>query len=170
MTTTMNARSDRRPGRFWVGHAGHLHLPQVLGDLALVVLAIGAYTDLRSRIVPNRVVLPALAIALAALPFTADWPSRMGAVGFVGLVYALRVALVHRSKPAGMGDAKLLLFLALTLGFPALAASLGAACALALGFYGVQIARGRLSRADPIPLVPFIALGVSLVALGSALC
>ena len=168
--TTKPVPSDQRPGpgRFWAGRAGHLRLPQFLGDLALVVLAIGAYTDLRWRIVPNRVVLPALVIALAALPFTADWPSRLCAVGFVGLVYALRAVLVR--KPAGIGDAKLLLFLALALGFPALAASLGVTCALALGFYGVQIARSRLSRADPVPLVPFIALGVSLIALGSALC
>ncbi|MBU1747843.1 MAG: A24 family peptidase [Chloroflexi bacterium] len=146
----------------------HAIVAQLLGDLALVVLVVGAYTDLRWRIVPNKVVLPALAVALVVLPFTADWPSRVWGVGFVGLVYALRAALVHR--PAGMGDAKLLLFLALALGFPALATSLGGACVLALGFYAVQIRRSRLSRADPIPLVPFIALGVSLVAVGSVLC
>lgn len=149
---------------------GHSIAAQLLGDLALVVLAVGVYTDLRWRIVPNKMILPALALALAALPFTADWPLRIGAVGFVGLVYALRAVLVRRGRPAGMGDAKLLLFLALALGFPVLAASLGAACALALGFYAVQIARGRLSRADPIPLVPFIALGVSLVAVWGIVC
>ncbi|MBU1749001.1 MAG: prepilin peptidase, partial [Chloroflexi bacterium] len=89
---------------------------QILGDFALVVLAVGAYTDLRWRIVPNKMMLPALAVALAVLPLTADWPLRAGAVGFVGLVYTLRAVLVRRSKPAGIGDAKLLLFLALALG------------------------------------------------------
>jgi prepilin signal peptidase PulO-like enzyme (type II secretory pathway) len=139
---------------------------QLLGDLALLTLVVGTYTDLRWRIVPNQIVLPGLALALVGLPFTADWGSRLGAVGFVVLVYVLRGLLSLR--PVGMGDAKLLLLLALTLGLPALVASLGGMCVLALAFYGVQIARGRLTRHDPIPLVPFIALGVGLVALWQA--
>ncbi|MBU1748285.1 MAG: hypothetical protein KKA73_11405, partial [Chloroflexi bacterium] len=81
--------------------------------------------------------------------------------------YILRVLLTRRGcdRPVGMGDVKLLLFLALAVGFPALFGSVALMCVGSLGFYAVQIARGRLSRTDPIPLVPFIALGVGGVAI-----
>ena len=118
--------------------------------------------DLRHRIVPNRIVLPAAAIVLVA--HTALDPSPEWALGALGASGFLFVAALAHPKGLGMGDVKLALLLGAMLG-----ASVGVA--LFLGFASslapaiVLFARhGRAARKMAIPLVPFLSLG-ALVAL-----
>ena len=114
--------------------------------------------DLEHRIVPNRIVLPAAAIVLAAQLLdepSLEWPlAALGAAG--GL---LLVALAY-PKGLGMGDVKLALLLGAMLGRNVFAA-------LFIGFARRARARrscsssatGGRARKMAIPLVPFLALG-----------
>jgi leader peptidase (prepilin peptidase)/N-methyltransferase len=118
--------------------------------------------DLRHRIVPNRIVLPAAAVVLVAhtaLDPSSEWA--LGALGASGFLFAAALAY---PKGMGMGDVKLALLLGAMLGAPvAIALFLGFVTSLAPAI--VLFARhGRAARKMAIPLVPFLSLG-ALVAL-----
>lgn len=122
-----------------------------------VVLVVLSAIDLEHRIVPNRIVLPAAAIVLAAQLLrepSLEWP--LAALGAAGGLFL--VALAY-PKGLGMGDVKLALLLGAMLGRNVFAA-------LFIGFLAglvpslVLFARhGRQARKMAIPLVPFLALG-----------
>ena len=118
--------------------------------------------DLRHRIVPNRIVLPAAAVVLVA--HTALDPSPEWALGALGASGFLFAAALAYPKGMGMGDVKLALLLGAMLGTPvAIALFLGFVSSLAPAI--VLFARhGRAARKMAIPLVPFLSLG-ALVAL-----
>jgi leader peptidase (prepilin peptidase) / N-methyltransferase len=118
--------------------------------------------DLRERIVPNRIVLPAAAIVLVvhtALEPSLEWV--LGAVGGAGFLF---VAALAYPKGLGLGDVKLALLLGAMLGkLVAIALFLGFLLSLVPAL--VLFARhGSAARKMAIPLVPFLALG-SLIAL-----
>jgi leader peptidase (prepilin peptidase)/N-methyltransferase len=118
--------------------------------------------DLRHRIVPNGIVLPAAGVVLVAhtaLDPSAEWA--LGALGASGFLFAAALAY---PKGMGMGDVKLALLLGAMLGAPvAIALFLGFVSSLAPAI--VLFARhGRAARKMAIPLVPFLSLG-ALVAL-----
>lgn len=121
-----------------------------------------AAIDIRHRIVPNRIVIPAAAFALAA--HTLIDPSVAWIAGALGAAGFLFVAVLAHPKGLGMGDVKLALLLGAMLGGTV-------AVALMLGFFAalvpsaVLFARhGSKARKIAIPLVPFLALG-AVVAL-----
>jgi leader peptidase (prepilin peptidase)/N-methyltransferase len=118
--------------------------------------------DLRRRIVPNRIVIPAAAIVLVA--HTAIDPSVEWALAALGASGFLFAAALAYPKGLGMGDVKLALLLGAMLGA---AVSVG----LMLGFLAalvpsvVLLARhGSAARKMGVPLVPFLAFG-AVVAL-----
>ena len=119
-------------------------------------------TDLEHRIIPNRIVLPAAAIVLAAqsaLELSPEWAiAALGASGFL-----LVAALVYPAG-MGMGDVKLALLMGAMLGRTVpVALMVGMVAALAPSV--VLFARhGAGARKMGIPLGPFLALG-SVVAL-----
>jgi leader peptidase (prepilin peptidase) / N-methyltransferase len=140
------------------------------GLTALAALAFGfcavlvtlSVIDLRHRIVPNRIVLPAAAIVLAAHTLIDPSPAwLLGALGASGFLFA---AVLAYPKGLGMGDVKLALLLGAMLGA-------SVSVALFLGFLASLVPavvlfsrHGRAARKMAVPLVPFLALG-SLVAL-----
>jgi leader peptidase (prepilin peptidase)/N-methyltransferase len=133
----------------------------VAGFFCLTLVAVSA-TDLEHRIIPNRIVIPAGVIVLAAN--TALHPGPQWAIGAFGASgFLLAAALVH---PAGMGvgDVKLAFLMGAALGKTVpVALFLGVLAALVPGL--VLIARhGRAARKMGIPFGPFLALG-SVVAL-----
>lgn len=133
--------------------------PGQIVALACGVLVVLSLIDLESRRLPNRIVLPAAALVLAARVATAPQHSlawigaALGAAGFL-LMFALVV-------PAGlgMGDVKLALLLGAMLGSAVVPAALlgtlaGAAAAVVL------LARdGRPALRRTIPYGPFLAFG-----------
>jgi leader peptidase (prepilin peptidase)/N-methyltransferase len=126
-----------------------------------VLVAISA-TDLTHRIVPNRIVLPAAALVLAAQTALSPSPEwALGALGAAGFLFAAALAY-----PAGMGmgDVKLALLLGAMLGrLVAAGLMLGMLAALVPSF--VLLARhGSAARKMGIPFAPFLALG-AVVAL-----
>jgi leader peptidase (prepilin peptidase)/N-methyltransferase len=134
----------------------------VLAAAFCALLVTLSVIDMRHRIVPNRIVLPAAAATLVfhtAIDPTPEW-----LLGALGASTFLFVAVLAHPKGLGMGDVKL----ALVLG-----AMLGAAVpvALMLGFLSalapslVLFARhGAAARKMAVPLVPFLSLG-GIVAL-----
>jgi leader peptidase (prepilin peptidase)/N-methyltransferase len=119
----------------------------VAAFFCLALVAVSA-TDLAYRVIPNRIVLPAAAIVLAAQ--TALHPSPewvLGAVGASGFLFAAALAY---PKGMGMGDVKLALLM-------------GMVAALVPGIY-LLVRHGSAGRKMRIAFGPFLALG-SVVAL-----
>jgi leader peptidase (prepilin peptidase)/N-methyltransferase len=142
----------------------------VFGPTAYAALAAGfcallvtlSVIDVRHRIVPNRIVLPA---ALATLVVhTALDPSAAWLLAALAAAGSLFLAVLVYPNGLGMGDVKLALLLGAMLGgavFPALL--LGFVAALVPSVV-LLVRHGTAARKMAVPLVPFLALG-SIVAL-----
>jgi leader peptidase (prepilin peptidase)/N-methyltransferase len=119
-------------------------------------------TDVEHRIIPNRIVLPAAAVVLAAN--TALHPSPEWAIGAVGAAGFLFAAALAYPKGMGMGDVKLALLMGAALGRTVpVALMFGMVAALVPGIY-LLVRHGSAARKMRIPFGPFLALG-SAVAL-----
>ena len=132
-----------------------------LASFFVIVLVTLSAADLRYRLVPNRIVIPAAAIVLVA--HTAIDPSVEWLLGALGAsTFMLAVALAY-PKGLGMGDVKLVLLLGAMLGRSvALALMIGFVAALAPSVV-LFIRHGSRARKMAIPLVPFLALGSVVV-------
>jgi leader peptidase (prepilin peptidase)/N-methyltransferase len=133
----------------------------VAAFVCLTLVAVSA-TDLEHRIIPNRIVVPAGLIVLAAN--TALHPSPQWAIGAVGASGFLFVAALAYPAGMGMGDVKLAFLMGAALGKTVpVALFLGVFAALVPGL--VLLARhGSAARKMGVPFGPFLALG-SVVAL-----
>jgi len=133
----------------------------VAAFFCIVLVAISAI-DLEYRIVPNRIVLPAAAVVLAAQ--TALHPSLEWLVAALGASTFLLVAALVYPAGMGMGDVKLALLLGAMLGRTVpVGLMLGMLSALVPSL--VLFARhGSRARKMGIPFAPFLALG-AVVAL-----
>jgi leader peptidase (prepilin peptidase) / N-methyltransferase len=126
------------------------------------VLVVISATDLAHRIIPNRVVVPAAAIVLAAQ--TILHPSPEWALAALGAAAFLLAAAIAYPGGMGMGDVKLALLMGAMLGRTVpVALMLGMFLALVPSV--VLLARhGSAARKMGIPFGPFLALG-SVLAL-----
>jgi leader peptidase (prepilin peptidase) / N-methyltransferase len=133
----------------------------VAGLFCIALVAVSA-TDLEHRIIPNKIVLPAAVIVLAAQ--TALHPSPEWALCALGASGFLFVAALAYPAGMGMGDVKLALLMGAMLGRTVgVALMLGMLAALLPGI--VLLAKhGQKARKMGIPFGPFLALG-SVVAL-----
>ena len=125
------------------------------------VLVVLSVIDAERRILPNRIVLPAATVVLAAQ--IALFPDRTLEWVLAALLasLALFLALIAYPPGMGMGDVKLALLLGAALGRSvADALTIGLVAAAVAGLF--VIARG--GRRSTMPLGPFLALG-SVVAL-----
>jgi leader peptidase (prepilin peptidase) / N-methyltransferase len=126
-----------------------------------VLVAISAI-DLEHRIIPNRIVLPAFVVVLAANTLLVPSPRwALAAFGASGFLFA--AALIYPAG-MGMGDVKLALLMGAALGKTvAVALMAGMLVAMIPGL--VLFARhGSKARKMGIPFGPFLAIG-SVVAL-----
>ncbi len=121
---------------------------------ALVTLSA---SDLRHRLVPNVIVLPAAAVVLVSR--TALDPSVEWVAGALGASLFLFLAALAYPKGMGMGDVKLALLLGAMLGRTVpVALMLGMLAALVPSI--VLLARhGAAARKMAIPFAPFLSLG-----------
>jgi leader peptidase (prepilin peptidase)/N-methyltransferase len=127
----------------------------------LCLVAISA-ADIRYRVVPNTIVVPAAGIVLAAN--TLLHPSPEWAIGGFGAALFLFLAALAYPKGMGMGDVKLALLMGAALGRTVpVALMVGMISALVPGLY-LLARHGSAARKMRIPFGPFLALG-SLVAL-----
>jgi leader peptidase (prepilin peptidase)/N-methyltransferase len=133
----------------------------VAAFFCLALVAVSA-TDLEHRIIPNRIVLPAAAVVLAAN--TALHPSPRWAIAALGASGFLFAAALAYPAGMGMGDVKLALLMGAALGKTVpVALMLGMVAALVPALY-LLARHGSAARKMGLPFGPFLALG-SVVAL-----
>ena len=126
-----------------------------------VLVAISA-VDIRERIIPNRIVLPATAVVLPVQTFL--HPSPEWALGALGASAFLFLALLAYPAGMGMGDVKLALLMGAMLGkVVAVAMMLGMLAALLPSVF-LLARHGSKARKMAIPFGPFLAFG-SVIAL-----
>jgi prepilin signal peptidase PulO-like enzyme (type II secretory pathway) len=134
--------------------------------LFVAMLAVVTVTDLRRRLIPNRVLAAAVAVGLPLLA-VADpgaLPERLTAALVAGGAF-LVLALV-RPDGFGMGDVKLIAVIGLFLGDAVLAAVLIALLAGSLVGLCLIARHGPAAGKSTIPFGPFLALGALLALLG----
>jgi leader peptidase (prepilin peptidase)/N-methyltransferase len=133
----------------------------VAAFVCLTLVAVSA-TDLEHRIIPNRIVVPAGLIVLAAN--TALHPSPRWAIAAVGGSGFLLAAALAYPAGMGMGDVKRVFLVGAALGSSvAVGLFVGMLAALVPGIV-ILVRHGKAGRKMGIPFGPFLALG-SVVAL-----
>ena len=132
-------------------------LEALVNALGCAVVVAVTVTDLERRIVPNRIVVPALAVALVvqtARDPSVEWVvSALGAGGFF-----LLLALVNPAG-LGMGDVKLAAFLGAWLGYDVAAALFVGTLLGVLPAIVILARRGSAGRTATLPYVPALAAG-----------
>jgi leader peptidase (prepilin peptidase) / N-methyltransferase len=126
-----------------------------------VLVAISAI-DLEHRIIPNRIVLPATVVVLAAntaRDLSPEWA--LAALGASGFLFAAALAY---PGGMGMGDVKLALLMGAALGRTVPVALMAGMLAAMVPSVGLLIRHGSKARKMGIPFGPFLAIG-SVVAL-----
>jgi leader peptidase (prepilin peptidase) / N-methyltransferase len=132
----------------------------VAAFFCLVLVAVSA-TDLEHRIIPNRIVVPAGLVVLAAN--TALHPSPRWAIGALAASGFLLAAALAYPAGMGMGDVKLAFLMGAALASSvAPAMFIGMVTALVPGIY-LLLKHGKAARKMGLPFGPFLALG-SVVA------
>jgi prepilin signal peptidase PulO-like enzyme (type II secretory pathway) len=139
-----------------------LHPEALVASFFCLVLVAVSATDLELGIIPNRIVLPAFVVVLAAQ--TALYPSpewAIAAVAAAGFLFA--VALVA-PRGMGMGDVKLALVLGAMLGTTVTVGMFVGLMAAMVPAIVLFIRLGVGARKVKLPFGPFLAIG-SVVAL-----
>jgi leader peptidase (prepilin peptidase)/N-methyltransferase len=128
----------------------------VAAFFCLALVAVSA-TDIEHRIIPNRIVLPAAVLVLAAN--TALHPGPRWALAALGASGFLFAAALAYPKGMGMGDVKLALLMGAALGKTVpVAMMIGMSSALVPGVY-LLVRHGKAARKMGVPFGPFLALG-----------
>jgi leader peptidase (prepilin peptidase) / N-methyltransferase len=134
--------------------------PRLAPGLVLCAVLVGVTAvDLRYRIIPNRVVLPAAvagyAISVALAP--GRWLELLVGALAAGLI--MLVASIASRGGLGMGDVKLALMLGAFLGRGVAVALIGGLLAAALPSIVLLLVHGRGGRKMTLALGPYLALG-----------
>jgi leader peptidase (prepilin peptidase)/N-methyltransferase len=148
-------------GRFGFGPRG------LVAVFVLCTLVALSAIDLEHRVLPNRIVLPATAIVLAAQ--VAFFPGRSPEwiLAAVGAAFVLFLPLLFYPGGMGMGDVKLALLLGAALGRDVIGAlALGAVAAVPVAVW-LLVRGGREARKTAFPFGPFLALGAAVVILAA---
>ena len=126
------------------------------------VLVVISAIDIEHRIVPNRIVLPAAAVVLAAQLLrepSLEWP-----LAALGASTGLFLVALAYPRGMGMGDVKLALLLGAMLGVDVVVALMAGMLAALVPAVVLLARHGSAARKLAIPFAPFLALG-ALVAL-----
>ena len=134
----------------------------VVNALGCAVLVVVTVTDLERRIVPNRIIVPALVVALVVqtlLEPSVEWIVASVAAGGFFLI----AALVYPAG-LGMGDVKLAAFLGAWLGYPVIVALFAGSFLALVPAVVILATQGKAGRKTGIPFAPFLA-GGAVIAL-----
>jgi leader peptidase (prepilin peptidase)/N-methyltransferase len=129
----------------------------VVASVFCIALVAVSAIDIERFIIPNRIVLPATAVVLAAQ--TALDPSPEWALAGLGAAAFFFVAALAYPGGMGMGDVKLALLLGVMLGRTVPVALMFAMFAALVPSLVLLARHGRAARKMRIPFGPFLALG-----------
>jgi leader peptidase (prepilin peptidase)/N-methyltransferase len=139
--------------------------PTILGGLFAATFLALMTTDLERRLIPNRLVYPAMLLAMAV---SWAWPDRNVAQVFAGggLAFAIMLIVYIVSLGRfGFGDVKMAALMGLAAGFPAMLVGLFFT-AISAGLVAALLLLTRVvRRGQYIPYGPFIALGAIIALL-----
>jgi|SRR5215211_1266947 len=123
------------------------------------VLVVLSVIDIRTRRLPNRIVLPAAAIVFAAQVALEPERALEWTLAAVGAFAALYVIAAINPAGLGMGDVKLALLLGAALGWQVLAALVVGFLLAAVAGILMIVRSGWRARKSTLPLGPFLAAG-----------
>ena len=127
------------------------------------VLVVLAATDLERRIIPNRIVLPATAIALVGRVAASPAHTPEFVIAMVGAGLAFLIPNLVNSSAMGMGDVKLAAFLGAGLGWGVIGAIAIAFLSIFPFALGTLIRGGLAARKAALPFGPFLAFGAMVI-------
>jgi prepilin signal peptidase PulO-like enzyme (type II secretory pathway) len=141
----------------------------IVAAIAASVLVVLSAIDIRRRVIPNRIVLPASGLLIAVQ--LALFPGRVSERLAIGLVAALLFLLPTLAGRAwmGVGDVKLVLLLGITLGWGVVGAVLIAFVLTLPASLLLMVRSGLAARNTMVPFGPFLALGALAVLFGPTL-
>ena len=131
------------------------------------VLAVLAAIDIKHRLLPNRILLPATAVVLVAQ--VAFYPEHAVAWLLAGPAAAafLALPLIVRRDAMGMGDIKLALLLGSAVGWGVFGAIV-IGCVAMVPVAVLMLARDGSIRGATLPFGPFLAFGTIVLMFASA--
>jgi leader peptidase (prepilin peptidase)/N-methyltransferase len=139
-----------------------LTVEALVDSLGCAVLVTISVTDLERRIVPNRIIVPALVVALVIQTIRDPSPEWIVAALAAGGFFLI-AALIYPAG-LGMGDVKLAAFLGAWLGTPVIIALFAGSILAVIPAIVILAMHGRAGRKVGIPFAPFLA-GGGVVAL-----
>jgi prepilin signal peptidase PulO-like enzyme (type II secretory pathway) len=136
-------------------------LPQNVFYVAYIVVLIAvAYSDFQERRIPNRIICPAILVALGAMfHHFPGWGIALLGGAAAALVFIVPV-FIYGPERAGIGDVKLAFFIGLIFGFSMTllwALLVGSGSAALVGLAGILLR--KMSRKSLLPFGSFLALG-----------
>jgi len=142
-------------------------LPQNVFYMAYIVVLIAvAYSDFRERRIPNRIIYPAILVALGAMfHFVPGWGRFPGwgralLGGMAAALIFIIPVFIYGPEQAGIGDVKLAFFIGLIFGLSKTlywALFVGFGSAALVGLVGILLR--KMSRKSLLPFGSFLALG-----------
>ena len=141
----------------------------IVGLSLLAVLTLSCVSDLRERRIPNRVLIVGSSTVLVSLAILSpqELPGHLLWATLVSIPFA--TISILRPEAMGMGDAKLVLFLGISLGHLVGEVVLVALALGSLVGLGLIVRRGSAARKAAIPFAPYLATGVVVVSLRAAI-
>jgi leader peptidase (prepilin peptidase)/N-methyltransferase len=134
-----------------------LTVEALVDSLGCAVLVTISVTDLERRIVPNRIIVPALVVALVIQTIRDPSPEWIVAALAAGGFFLI-AALIYPAG-LGMGDVKLAAFLGAWLGAPVIVALFAGTLLAVIPAIFILATQGRSARKVGIPYAPFLAAG-----------
>jgi leader peptidase (prepilin peptidase) / N-methyltransferase len=137
----------------------------LLTVFVIVVLAVLSWRDLRARVIPNKIVLPAWAVVLAAqlVLHPGHWDEWLIASAVAAGAFVVP-ALVY-PKGLGMGDAKLVGLIGAALGYAVLNGLLVGTLLAGLFSAALLLRYGSRARGVTFPYGPFLVAGAVAILL-----
>jgi leader peptidase (prepilin peptidase) / N-methyltransferase len=137
----------------------------LLAAWVLAVLTILAAIDLEARLLPDRIVGPAIVCAIAWQ--AVFFPMRLVECLVAGFAAGAVLLLPRRFEPGavGMGDVKVTAFLGVVLGADVITALVAGSLLAAPVALGILLVGGARARRAALPFGPFLALGAAIALL-----
>ncbi len=132
-------------------------LEALVAALFCWVLVVVTRTDLETRLIPDKVILPTAVVILALR--TIDDPSLEWILCALGAGIVLFLIVLIYPRGLGMGDVKLSAFLGAGLGISVIVAMFVGFFLAFVPAFVLFVRQGRAARKMAIPLGPFLALG-----------
>jgi leader peptidase (prepilin peptidase)/N-methyltransferase len=136
---------------------------RLIAAFMALVLVVLAASDLKHRIIPNRIVLPATAVVLVARVAAAPAHTPEFVIATIGAGLAFLLPNLLNSSAMGMGDVKLAAFLGAGLGWGVIGAVAVAFISVFPFALGTLIRGGLAARKAALPFGPFLALGALVI-------